>query len=59
MKEFKCDNGRTYLLPDRHCAFCANCTDLFYDFTNGPYLFICNAEHEYADGCEHFVGDNE
>ena len=24
-----------------HCVFCKYCTDMFYDYTNGPYLFMC------------------
>ena len=42
-KEFKCENGKTYLLPENHCAFCEHCADVFYDYTNGPYMFLCNA----------------
>ena len=28
--------------PDKSCLFCKHCTDVFWDFTNGPYLFFCN-----------------
>lgn len=26
---------------DNHCLFCDHCTDVFWDFTNGPYMMIC------------------
>lgn len=35
----------TVSLPDNCCAFCRHCTDLFYDYTNGPYLFICDKDN--------------
>ena len=39
--KFKCDNGKTYIFPAKHCAFCEHCTDIWYDYTNGPYMFLC------------------
>lgn len=33
------------LLPDKCCAFCSHCSDLFYDYTNGPYLYICDIDN--------------
>ena len=55
-KEFKCENGKVYLLPEKHCAFCEHCTDLLFDYTNGPYLFICNLGKEY-ENCDSFKED--
>lgn len=43
-KCFDCANGRTYKAPDKSCCFCKHCTDIFYNFTHGPYLFICELE---------------
>lgn len=50
-------NKRKDLLPDHReyqltpgfaigahkhsCLFCQYCTDLFWDYTNGPYMFLC------------------
>ena len=31
---------------DNVCFFCKNLTDVIWDYTNGPYLFIC----EKVDG---------
>ena len=38
-ENFECD------APDDCCLFCKNCTDIFWDYTNGPYLFL-------GDGCD-------
>lgn len=29
----------TVPMPDKHCVFCSHCSDVFYDYSNGPYLF--------------------
>lgn len=40
-KQFECRSGKVYLFPKTHCVFCKHCTNMFYDYTNGPYIFIC------------------
>ena len=40
MAPFKCENGRVYMAFKKSCVFCENC-DLFWDYTNGPYMFLC------------------
>lgn len=40
------ENGSVYKMPSVHCVFCKHCTDLFYDYTNGPYMFCCDKELE-------------
>lgn len=57
--EFKCDNGKTYSFPNNHCSSCKYCTDVFYDYTNGPYLFLCNIRKKYDDGCDRYEADEE
>lgn len=41
---------------DRDCIFCEHC-EVFWDYTNGPYMFICNKErpeiHEARSSEEH------
>lgn len=27
--------------PDKSCVFCNNCTNVLFDYTNGPYMFFC------------------
>ena len=52
--------------PEKSCVFCKNCTDVIWDYTNGPYMFFCEkdplAEREltekgYAGECEEFEDD--
>lgn len=33
--------------PEKSCVFCKNCTDVFWDYTNGPYAFICEKDKKY------------
>ena len=44
--------------PARSCLFCEHCTDVFWDYTNGPYMFLCdvNADVEaaFANRCGSF-----
>lgn len=42
MREFKCENGKTYEVPDKCCLTCKHCTDIWYDYTNGPYATFCS-----------------
>lgn len=58
MRIFKCANGLEYKCPDTACVFCDHCTDIFYDYTNGPYLMFCEVPgHDCHDGagCEYFI----
>ena len=29
-------------VPAKSCFFCKHCSDIFYDFTFGPYLVCCD-----------------
>lgn len=44
--------------PKRSCLFCRRCTDVLWDYTNGPYLFICDRHPDIAGrvvvNCEYF-----
>lgn len=57
MNEFKCDNGHTYIVKDKSCLVCGHCTDVFWDYTNGPYLVICELHDELiSDGtCKDYI----
>lgn len=59
LKPFECANGRTYSFPEKHCAFCKNCTDVFFDYSNGPYFFQCNAGKDDFQTCGKFEADEE
>lgn len=59
---YELENGCVYKMPSVHCVFCKHCTDLFYDYTNGPYGFTCEKELELniaedACSCESFEDD--
>jgi hypothetical protein len=41
-KPFECESGIVYNMPSNHCVFCGHCTDIFYDYSNGPYMCICD-----------------
>lgn len=58
-KVFTCENGRRYLFPARHCAFCKHCTDIFYDYTHGPYMFICDLGKDDFRTCGKFEEEKE
>ena len=41
------------------CFFCEHCTDIFFDYTNGPYMFFCLKDHDdvtdyLINGCPDF-----
>lgn len=60
-KEFKCANGKVYMVPENHCLFCEHCTDILYDYTHGPYACFCELNYENAgDGpCKHFSEEKD
>lgn len=58
VREFKCENGLTYLIPKNHCVFCKNCRDVIYDYINGPYMFICGLGCESPETCGKFESED-
>lgn len=42
------------IAPDESCLFCKHCTDFFWDYTHGPYLFFCDVYDVAVDDCERF-----
>ena len=52
MRDYTINEGLgkvTFTLPDKCCAFCSHCTDLLYDYTNGPYLFLCDIDRKPSE----------
>ena len=49
---FYCDNGHTYECKASCCLFCDHCDDIFYDYTNGPYMWICDLEKDTEAGAK-------
>ena len=52
MKEFKCDDGHTYICKDNSCLVCNKCSDIFWDYTSGPYMVICSEDHDISKGAQ-------
>ena len=59
-RDYVCDEYQCNAHP-RACLFCDLCTDVIFDFTHGPYMFICTESHDTEKGmngnCEHFKED--
>ena len=55
-----------YTLPNT-CYFCKYLTDIWWDYSNGPYMFLCEksgSENDLTDKgligkCEYFESDEE
>lgn len=30
--------------PAKSCVFCDHCTDIYYDYLYGPYMFVCKLD---------------
>ena len=61
LKLFITHLGIRFMMHKRSCIFCKHCTDIFFDASNGPYLFMCKYEHNCkSDGtCKRFEEDIE
>lgn len=59
MAKFNCITGKTYEVPEKSCLLCNHCTDIFVDYTHGPYLVICEIHTDTNYGiignCEDFI----
>jgi len=51
-KVYECDEYKCDAHP-RGCMFCKHSTDVFYDYTNGPYMIVCDGNHSTKKG---FIG---
>ena len=50
-REFEGD-GYILIANSHSCPFCAYCTDIYYDYTNGPYWFYCGKHAIFCDTLE-------
>ena len=57
LRKYECEHY-SVLAPPTCCLFCNHCTDVFWDHTNGPYLFFCEEKADTTIGakgeCESF-----
>ena len=49
MKEYKCEYYSVQA-AENSCFFCQHCTDIFFDYANGPYMFICDEDADTTKG---------
>lgn len=58
LREYECEYYKLAAHP-RSCFFCQHCIDIFFDYTNGPYMFICDADTDTLVGlngeCKYFA----
>ena len=60
-KVYECDDYKCDAHP-RGCLFCKHSTDVWWDFTNGPYMIMCDIDTEgkeltrkgFIGKCKHF-----
>lgn len=54
---------RTYKCPHKACVFCDHCTDVWWDYSNGPYMMVCeirgDVERGFIGECEMFIEEKE
>ena len=59
LKEYRLTNHFAVLAPDNCCLFCDHCTDVWWDYENGPYMFFCVVDKDTSKGargaCEYFL----
>ena len=72
VKDIKDEDAKEYIINDfftdikvtahkRSCFFCEHCTDMYYDYTYGPYMFFCTKRIDWAEvdamhgSCEGFM----
>ena len=52
-----------WILKCPHCALCKHCSDIWYDYKNGPYMAMCEEKYsnsnELGKGCIHFEVDKD
>lgn len=51
-KEYKFYECKWYkiLTPTDSCYFCEHLTDIWWDYTNGPYMFACDIVGDVGEG---------
>ena len=54
--------GRKYVAREGTCLACKYCSDVFWDFTNGPYMAFCSkgfvwSEVSICAKCPYFKAD--
>ena len=45
------------VVAEGECLVCKHCTDMFYDYTNGPYMVMCEYTFVNEDGDDEDLSD--
>lgn len=54
MREYQIEFGPKLInLVDHDCIFCKHCVDMFWDYTHGPYMLLCELNEE--DQMDEFI----
>lgn len=48
-KWYEMQDGRKFGAHEHSCLFCKHLTDIYWDYTHGPYLFICELIKKDSD----------
>ncbi len=51
VRRYECE-FYSVMAPSRSCLFCSHCTDVFWDYANGPYMFFCDADGDVVAASE-------
>lgn len=49
MRRYECEHY-SLMAPDESCFFCGHCTDIWFDYANGPYMFWCDLDADVEAG---------
>lgn len=49
LRTYECEHY-SLSAPERSCFFRQHCTDIWFDYTNGPYMFWCDLEANVESG---------
>lgn len=49
MRIYDCEHYIAYV-PETSCFFCDHCTDILFDYTHGPYAFVCDIDKDVEIG---------
>ena len=55
---FHCEYGNNYVCRKGQCLCCIHCTDIYWDYSNGPYMILCKKDLEPNGDCKQWELDD-